>query len=262
MSPSRPEPSRKHTVLMVKGKPKSNRGERGDRAREVDDSTTAFHPLVGETFARKHTSVHSDPSNSFEGSAEGSSGVGHGPAPAQDDISEELSLVGPTNREIITSIRRSEQNDAVFPADQTNNIEGSGVEDGHNQDASDKDGDEDDSSGVEEPRGSDGDHESSGELPSVYDNIEGYPGIGPTVDSDKNFGDSLGKSQTPESYDEDEFSTSDEEDIGSDEEEDSYEEHYPDVDDVSSGSDKEEMVSDEDMASGEEESSGEGSGQS
>ena len=50
--------------------------------------------------------------------------------------------------------------------------------------------------------------------------------------------DSLGKSQTPESYDEDEYSTSDEEDIGSDEEEDSYD-LYPDDDDAISGSDTE-----------------------
>ena len=246
---------------MFQGKTKSKAPElwnsinrRGDRAREVEDSSTAFHPLLGDfSVSRTHTSAHSGPSNSLEGSTEHSSGVGQDHAPDQDGISEDLSHVGPTNREL-TSSRKSRRNNVVFPADQTYNIEGSGVDDGHDQDASDEDGDEDDSSGVEEPR----DHESSGELPSVYDNIEEYSGIGTTVDSDKNNRDSLGTSQTPESYDEDEYSTSDKEDIGSDEEEDSYEDQYPDNYDVSSGSDTEEMLSDEDIASGGEESSGEG----
>ena len=170
---------------------------RGDRAREVEDSSTAFHPLLGDfSVSRTHTSAHSGPSNSFEGSTEHSSGVGQDHAPDQDGIYEDLSHVGPTNREL-TSSRKSRRNDVVFPADQTNinNIEGSGVDHGHNQDASGEEGD--DSSGVQEPRGIDADQGSTGELPSVYDNIEGYSGIGTTVDSDKNNRDSLGKSQTP-----------------------------------------------------------------
>ena len=236
---------------MFQGKTKSKAPElwnsinrRGDRAREVEDSSTAFHPLVGDSSAvsRIHISAHSGPTNSFEGSTEHSSGVGQDHAPDQDGISEDLSHVGPTNREL-TSSRKSRRNDVVFPADQTNinNIQGSGVDNGHNQDASDEDGD--DSSGVEEPRGIDAEHGSTGELPSVYDNIEGYSGIGTTVDSDKNNRDSLGKSQTPESYDEDEYSTSDKEVIGSDEKEDSYD-LYPDDDNVSSGSDTEWQMED------------------
>ena len=82
-----------------------------------------------------------------------------------------------------------------------------------------------------EPHGVDGDqdgggHESFGKVPSVCESIEGYPGIGSTVDSDKIYGDTLGKSQTPESYNKDEYSgkeensgasmNSDKEEIGSD----------------------------------------------
>ena len=99
------------------------------------------------------------------------------------------------------------------------------------------------------------------------------------MDSLKNYGDTLGKSRTAESYDEDEYSgkeeESDEEDIGSDEEEDPDEDEYPgDDDDVSSN--MEDIVLDKDTGSGDnevwkkgnqggsggEESSGEGSGQS
>ena len=140
-------PSGRRTDIMVDGNTKIKAPElwktsensinrRRTGARKVGDSKTAFHPLVGDTSARAHTSAHSHPTKSFEGStegsAQGSSGVGHDPAPDQDGISEEHN---------------------VF------------------DDASD----EDDSSGVE------ADLESSGELPSVYDNIQGYPGIGTTL---------------------------------------------------------------------------------
>jgi len=271
MSPLRPEP--KVTVLMVNSRKKSrlpekesekrsNRVGRGDRRREVDST---FHPLLGHTTASTYTSTTNNFEGSTEGSAEGSaesSGVGQDHAPDQDGISTELSDAVPRNREL-TSSRRTVRNEGVVsPPDQThiNNVEGF------------DDDDEDNSSGVEELTGLDGDHESSGKAALIYDSIGGYPGIGTTMDSDKNFGDTLGKSQTPKSYDEDEYTgkdggtggsmISDEEDIGSDGEEDSYEGIYPDNEDVSSGSDTEEMVSAEDMGSGGEDSSGEGSGQS
>ena len=78
MSPSRPEHSGRRTVIMVQGKTKSKAPElwnlinKRDRAREVEDSSTAFHPLVGDSSAvsRTHTSAHSGPTNSFEGSTE------------------------------------------------------------------------------------------------------------------------------------------------------------------------------------------------
>ena len=117
-------PSGRRTDIMVDGNTKIKAPElwktsensinrRRTGARKVGDSKTAFHPLVGDTSARAHTSAHSHPTKSFEGStegsAQGSSGVGHDPAPDQDGISEE-------------------HNVGVFPAEQTNNIEGSGVD--------------------------------------------------------------------------------------------------------------------------------------
>lgn len=301
MSTSRPKPSGKVTVLMVQGKKKSRSPKlwkesekRIQRKEREIDTMSPFHPFVGHghtsvsTFTSRKTA---DPTNNFEGSSEGSaegSGVGY---------DEELSHVGPRNREL-TSFRRSGhanvegsgrsgRNNAVVSApDETKNynIEGSGVDEDHGQAASNKDDDEDDSSGDGEPHGIDGDiaeggHESFGKVSSVYDSIEGYPGIGTTMYSDKNYRDTLGKSETPETYDEDEYSgkeeDSDEEDIGSDEEEDSDEDEYPgDDNDVSS--DIGDIVSVKDSGSGDnevwkkwvqegsggEESSGEGSGQS
>ena len=244
MSPSRPKP--KLTVLMVNRRQKSrspekesekpsNGGGRGYGRREVDNT---FHPLVGHTTAGTYTSASTDPTNDFEGSTEGSaegSGVGQDHAPDQDGVSVKLPHVGPRNREL-TNSRRTGRNDGF------------------------DDDDEDKSSGVEELSGDDGDGESSDKADKIYDGIERYPGLGTSIDSDKNYRHTFAKSQTPESYDEDEYPGKDgatEEDIWSDGEEDSYEGQYPDDEDETSGSD-----TDEDMGSGGEDSSGEGSGQS
>ena len=244
MSPSRPKP--KLTVLMVNRRQKSrspekesekpsNGGGRGYDRREVDNT---FHPLVGHTTTGTYTSASTDPTNNFEGSTEGSaegSGVGQDHAPDQDGVSVKLPHVGPRNREL-TNSRRTGRNDGF------------------------DDDDEDKSSGVEELSGDDGDGESSDKADKIYDGIERYPGLGTSIDSDKNYRDTFEKSQTPENYDEDGYPGKDgatEEDIWSDGEEDSYEGQYPDDGDETSGSD-----TDEDMGSGGEDSSGEGSGQS
>ena len=192
--------------------------------------------------------------------------------------------VGPRNRELTSSrrsryvsdvegsgfgydqggSRKSGRDDAVESAQDEKNIEGSGVDDDRGQASFNKDDDEDDFSGVQELTDVGGDrddvdHERSVEIPSVYDSIEVYPGIGTTVDSNKNYRNAFRKSKTSESFDEDEYAGKDEgsggrginsyeEDIGSDGEEDSDEDPGDD-DDLSS--DTEDVVSDEDMGSGE-----------